>query len=145
MEHTSGLPHRLQLVRERDGVRFFDDSKGTNVGAMEKSLASFSGNVILLAGGYDKGGDFSVLTPLLRARVKHLDPVRSRRADDSFAARTGPSPVPLSPTSLPRCSRPRAYAAPGDTVLLSPGCASFDEFTDYAARGRRFRELVEAL
>ena len=72
LETTTGLPHRLQLVRERAGVRFYDDSKGTNVGAMERSLASFAGGVVLLAGGYDKGGDFSVLEPLLRSRVKHL-------------------------------------------------------------------------
>src|SRR5262249_53180016 len=72
LEETNGLPHRLEFVRERAGVRFFDDSKGTNVGAMEKSVASFSGGVVLLAGGYDKGGDFRALIPLLRTRVKQL-------------------------------------------------------------------------
>jgi UDP-N-acetylmuramoylalanine--D-glutamate ligase len=144
LERTGALPHRLQLVRERDGVRFFDDSKGTNVGAMEKSLASFSGNVILLAGGYDKGGDFSVLTPLLRTRVKRLilfgtaGPTIGSQLNGSIDS----SVVPNLTTAVQQAAR---YAAPGDTVLLSPGCASFDEFTDYAARGRRFRELVEAL
>jgi UDP-N-acetylmuramoylalanine--D-glutamate ligase len=144
LERTGTLPHRLQLVRERDGVRFFDDSKGTNVGAVEKSLASFSGNVILLVGGYDKGGDFSVLTPLLRTRVKRLilfgtaGPTIGSQLNGSIDS----SVVPNLTTAVQQAAR---YAAPGDTVLLSPGCASFDEFTDYAARGRRFTELVEAL
>lgn len=144
LERTGGLPHRLQLVRERDGVRFFDDSKGTNVGAMEKSLASFSGNVILLAGGYDKGGDFSALTPLLRTRVKHV--ILFGAAGPTIRSQlngTVPSSVVSNLTAA--VQQAARYAVPGDTVLLSPGCASFDEFTDYAARGRRFRELVEAL
>jgi len=144
LEHTTGLPHRLQLVRERDGVRFFDDSKGTNVGAMEKSLASFSANVILLAGGYDKGGDFGVLTSLLKTRVKHL--IMFGAAGPRIRSElNGAVPSSVVPTLAAAVEQAVRYAAPGDTVLLSPGCASFDEFADYAARGRRFRELVEAL
>jgi UDP-N-acetylmuramoylalanine--D-glutamate ligase len=144
LERTGGLPHRLQLVRERDGVRFFDDSKGTNVGAMEKSLASFSGNVILLAGGYDKGGDFSALTPLLRTRVKHV--ILFGAAGPTIRSQlNGTVPSSVVPNLTAAVQQAARYAVPGDTVLLSPGCASFDEFTDYAARGRRFRELVEAL
>src|SRR5205823_13771959 len=65
----SGLPHRLQLVTKKHGVSYFDDSKGTNVGAVVQSLASFTGPVILLAGGVDKGGDYSPLRPLVRAKV----------------------------------------------------------------------------
>jgi UDP-N-acetylmuramoylalanine--D-glutamate ligase len=144
LERTSALPHRLQLVRERDGVRFFDDSKGTNVGAMQKSLASFNGNVILLAGGYDKGGDFSVLTPLLRAHVKHL--ILFGAAGPTIRSQlNGTVPSSVVPNLTAAVQQAARCAAPGDVVLLSPGCASFDEFTDYAARGRRFRELVEAL
>jgi UDP-N-acetylmuramoylalanine--D-glutamate ligase len=144
LERTTGLPHRLQLVRERDGVRFFDDSKGTNVGAMEKSLASFSGNVILLAGGYDKGGDFGVLTSLLKRRVKHL--IMFGAAGSRIRSQlNGAVPSSVVPTLAAAVQQAVRYAVPGDTVLLSPGCASFDEFADYAARGRRFRELVEAL
>jgi UDP-N-acetylmuramoylalanine--D-glutamate ligase len=144
LERTTGLPHRLDLVRAHDGVSFFDDSKGTNVGAMEKSVASFDGSVILLAGGYDKGGDFSVLAPLLRQRVKHLvlfgaaGPTIHAQLQDVVPC----SMVPDLATAVRDAAR---RARPGDTVLLSPGCASFDEFTDYAARGRRFRELVESL
>lgn len=144
LDHTSGLPHRLQLVRERGGVRFFDDSKGTNVGAMQKSLASFADRIILLAGGYDKGGDFTVLQPLLRGRVKHV--VLFGAAGATIEAQLDAS-VPLSrvPDLAAAVHAAAEQARSGDTVLLSPGCASFDEFTDYTARGRRFRELVEAL
>ncbi len=172
LDHTGGLPHRLELVRERDGVRFFDDSKGTNVGAMEKSVASFNQGVVLLAGGYDKGSDFSVLAPLLRQRVKHLvlfgaagekieqqlgDAVpHSRFADLSSAVGAPGRGAPPRPggggapparrlSAPPGAARGAAPPAAGDVVLLSPGCASFDEFTDYTARGRKFRELVEAL
>jgi UDP-N-acetylmuramoylalanine--D-glutamate ligase len=144
LDATPALPHRLQLVREWDGIRFFDDSKGTNVGAMEKSLASFDRGVILLAGGYDKGSDFRPLLPLLRQRVKHV--VFFGAAGPKMCAQVGRE---VSHTVVPGLTAAvhdaAAHAQVGDTVLLSPGCASFDEFTNYAARGRRFRELVEAL
>ncbi len=144
LDHTVALPHRLQLVRERAGVRFFDDSKGTNVGAVQKSLASFADHVILLAGGYDKGGDFTALDPLLRGRVKRV--VLFGAAGPTIEAQLDGS-VPLSRVpDLAAAVRVAAeHARSGDTVLLSPGCASFDEFSNYTARGRRFRELVEAL
>jgi UDP-N-acetylmuramoylalanine--D-glutamate ligase len=144
LEHTTGLPHRLELVRACNGVRYFDDSKGTNVGAMEKSVASFDRGVVLLAGGYDKGGDFSVLASLLRAHVKHL--ILFGAAGPKIQAQLGAVvPSSLVPDLTTAVRDAAARAVPGDTVLLSPGCASFDEFSDYTARGRRFRELVEAL
>jgi UDP-N-acetylmuramoylalanine--D-glutamate ligase len=144
LRYTAPLPHRLELVAERAGVRFFDDSKGTNVGAMEKSIASFERGVILLAGGYDKGGDFSGLAPLLRQRVKHL--VLFGAAAPTIGAQLeGVVPTSTVAHLAAAVDTAVAQAAPGDVVLLSPGCASFDEFTDYAARGRRFREVVEAL
>jgi len=144
LERTAALPHRLELVRSRAGVRFFDDSKGTNVGAMEKSVASFDGGVILLAGGYDKGGDFSVLAPLLRQRVKHL--VLFGAAGSTIGAQLEDVvPSSVVPDLAAAVDAAAVHAGAGDVVLLSPGCASFDEFTDYTARGRRFRELVERL
>ena len=144
LESTTGLPHRLEFVRDRGGVCFYDDSKGTNVGAMEKSVDSFTGNVILLAGGYDKGGDFSVLEPLLRRRVKRL--VLFGAAGPTIQSQLQQTiPSSVVPDLATAVREAAAHANAGDTVLLSPGCASFDEFTDYTARGRRFRELVEAL
>jgi len=144
LERTVALPHRLELVRDRGGVRFYDDSKGTNVGAMEKSVDSFTSDVILLAGGYDKGGDFSVLEPLVRRRVKRL--VLFGAAGPKIHSQlTHTAPSSVVPDLAAAVCEAAAHANAGDTVLLSPGCASFDEFTDYTARGRRFRELVEAL
>jgi len=144
LDHTQPLPHRLELVREHNGVRFFDDSKGTNVGAMEKSIASFAGDVILLAGGYDKGSDFSALGPLLRTHVKRL--VLFGAAGPKIGRQLNGTVSTAVVSNLAEAvSVANACATAGDTVLLSPGCASFDEFTDYSARGRRFRELVEAL
>ena len=72
MRRTTGLPHRLQFVRERDGVRWYDDSKATNVGAVEKSIDSFPGGIVLLLGGYDKGGDFAALRPRIESRVAEV-------------------------------------------------------------------------
>jgi UDP-N-acetylmuramoylalanine--D-glutamate ligase len=144
LEDTDALPHRLEFVRERNGVRYYDDSKGTNVGAVIRSLESFRGNVILLAGGYDKGSDFAALRPLLSERVKHV--ILFGAARETIASQIGGAPHRIERATLVEAVAAAAdIAASGDTVLLSPGCASFDEFTDYAARGRRFRELVEAL
>jgi len=144
LDNSKGLPHRLELVRERQGVRFFDDSKGTNVGAMEKSVGSFARGVVLLAGGYDKGSDFSVLQPLLKKHVKHL--VLFGAAAPKIDAQLGDAVARSLCSDLASAVRAAArQAVPGDVVLLSPGCASFDEFTDYSARGRKFREVVEAL
>src|SRR5262249_16691638 len=144
LDRTTGLPHRLALVREHRGVRFFDDSKGTNVGAMEKSVASFERDVVLLAGGHDKGGDFSALAPLLRERVNHRVSVGAAGPKIQTQLQAA-VPTSLVPDLAAAVQAAAALARSGDTVLLSPGCASFDEFTDYAARGRRFKELVDAL
>jgi len=110
LEQTGGLPHRLALVRERAGVRFFDDSKGTNVGAMEKSIASFDGDIILLAGGYDKGGEFRVLAPLLRERVKHVV---------AFGA-AGPTIHAQLADTVPRCTPPPPWRAPATRSCSHP-------------------------
>lgn len=144
LDTVIGLPHRLQLVRQHCGVRYFDDSKGTNVGAMEKSLTSFDRGVILLAGGYDKGGDFSVLAPLLRGRVRRV--VLFGAAGPKIQAQLRDTvPHSVVPDLSAAVHAAAGCARADDVVLLSPGCASFDEFTDYAARGRRFQELVNAL
>jgi UDP-N-acetylmuramoylalanine--D-glutamate ligase len=139
-----GLPHRLQLVRQRQGVSYVDDSKGTNVGAVVKSLASMSGPVILLAGGVDKGGSYEPLRPFVRERVKRL--ILFGEARENIRKVLGPETDTVIVSSLEDAvARASESARPGDTVLLSPACASFDMFRDYADRGERFRALVEAL
>jgi UDP-N-acetylmuramoylalanine--D-glutamate ligase len=144
LETTAGLPHRLELVREHNGVRYYDDSKGTNVGSVIKSLESFGGNVILLLGGYDKGSDFTGLRPLLAARAKRA--VLFGKAREIIASQiAGTVETTVVPTLADAVTAAAQAAVAGDTVLLSPGCASFDEFANYAERGDRFRAWVEAL
>lgn len=141
---TAGLPHRLELVAERAGVRWYDDSKATNVGAVEKSLDSFPGGIVLLLGGYDKGGDFAALRPRIAARVARA--ICFGKAGPAIADQLGADAGALLVPDLAAAVQAAAAAArPGQVVLLAPGCASFDEFRDYVQRGERFRALVEAL
>src|SRR5262245_11531418 len=144
IDEFPGLPHRLQLVREKNGVAWVDDSKGTNVGAVVKSLASIEPPVILLAGGVDKGGSYEPLRLLVRKRVKQL--LLFGEAREKIRRALGEETETVLVTSLEEAvARANATARAGDTVLLSPACSSFDMFRDYAERGERFRALVEAL
>ncbi len=144
LDEFPGLPHRLRLVREKDGVSWVDDSKGTNVGAVVKSLASISGPVILLAGGVDKGGSYEPLRRLVASRVKRL--VLFGEAREKIRSALGAETETVIVEDLAAAvAAAAAVAGAGDTVLLSPACASFDMFRDYADRGERFAALVEAL
>lgn len=138
------LPHRLEFVAEKDGARYYDDSKATNIGAVEKSIASFDAPIVLLLGGYDKGGDFRSLRDLIAARVDRV--VCFGAAGPSIAAQlAGVSRCEVVAGMSEAVRAAAAGARPGQPVVLAPGCASFDEFRDYAERGQRFRTLVEAL
>jgi len=144
LDATTGLPHRLEFVAEKAGARFYDDSKATNVGAVEKSIASFDDPIVLLLGGYDKGGDFGSLRDLIAARVERV--VCFGAAGPSIAAQLGGiSTFDVVPGVAEAVRLAASRARPGQAVVLAPGCASFDEFHDYADRGRRFRALVESL
>jgi UDP-N-acetylmuramoylalanine--D-glutamate ligase len=144
IDEFAGLPHRLELVREHRGVSYVDDSKGTNVGAVVKSLASIPSPVILLAGGVDKGGSYTPLRKLVRERVKRL--VLFGEARDKIRAELGAETDTIVVTTFEDAvAQAAAVARAGDTVLLSPACSSFDMFRDYAERGARFRALVEQL
>jgi len=139
------LPHRLALVAERRAVRWYDDSKATNVGATVKSIESFTAPVVLLAGGVDKGGDYAPLAAAARGRVRRalvFGAARERLAEALEAAAVAVERVGDLPAAVGAAA---AAARPGDVVLLAPACSSFDMFTDYAARGRAFRAAVEAL
>ena len=136
-----GIAHRIEYVGEKDSVRFYDDSKGTNVGAVVRALESFSSPVVLLLGGRDKEGDFETLIPLIRERVRAM--VLFGEAREKINDRIGGTVATRLAASLEEAVGAAGdIASPGDVVLLSPGCASFDEFTDYKARGRQFQELV---
>jgi UDP-N-acetylmuramoylalanine--D-glutamate ligase len=137
----TGLPHRLEWVAAVNGVDFYDDSKGTNVGAVARSLGSFDRPVVLIAGGRDKDTDFSLLNNLIQERVKALvllGETRERLAQ----VWEGLAPAYLAADLNEAVARAAALASPGEVVLLSPACASFDMFRDYAHRGETFQKAV---
>ncbi len=139
-----GIEHRLEFVRELDGVRYYNDSKGTNVGAVRKSLASFDEPVVLIAGGVHKGGSYRVLEPLVRERVRKL--ILLGAARELMKEELGACADTVVVKDYREAVRQaRTAARRGDVVLLSPACSSFDMFEDYAERGRMFKELVQAL
>jgi UDP-N-acetylmuramoylalanine--D-glutamate ligase len=139
-----GLPHRTELVAESGGVRWVDDSKGTNVDATAKSLEAFApASVLLILGGRDKHGDFQALRPLVRRAVRRILTI-GEAADTIEAALSGAAPVERC-EAMPRAvARAAALARPGDTVLLSPACASFDQYRNYEERAPHFAELARA-
>lgn len=144
IEAFRGIAHRIEFAGEKNGVRFYDDSKGTNVGAVVRALESFSQPIVLLLGGRDKEGNFQTLAPLIRSRVKEM--VLFGEAREKINRLIGGT-VKTTITATMKEAFDKAYnlASPGDVVLLSPGCASFDEFQDYKERGNRFQEWVEQL
>jgi len=141
LKEFPGLEHRLEFVRELDGVAYFNDSKGTNVDAVMKSLESFSRPVILIAGGRDKAGDFSRLRDFVRENVKAL--VLIGEASEKIRAALGESTDTEMAKDLNAAVKiARNRAAGGDVVLLSPACASFDMFADFEDRGKQFKRIV---
>jgi UDP-N-acetylmuramoylalanine--D-glutamate ligase len=139
-----GLEHRLELVRKKDGVSYINDSKGTNVGAVVKSVEGFSRPVILIAGGLDKGSDFGPLRDLFKHKVKLL--ILIGAAADKIAKALGTATETVFAQTLQEAVRFASdRAAQGDVVLLSPACASFDMFKDFEDRGRKFKEAVKSL
>ena len=144
LSNFTGLPHRLEWVATKNDVAYFDDSKGTNVGAVVQSLAGFAGPVILLAGGVDKGGDYGPLRGPLRSKVKKLILFGAARETmkEALAGATDTRVVETLPEAVREAA---ASARQGDIVLLSPACASFDQFRNYAHRGEVFRACVEEI
>ncbi len=139
-----GLPHRMEFVRKLKGVVYINDSKGTNVDAVAKSLESFSGNVILIAGGRDKDGDFTALRDLLKSKVKAL--ILIGEASQKIANALGDLVSHYFEKDMKSAVvRAKQLAEEGDTVLLSPGCASFDMFKNFEHRGEVFKEIVNSL
>ena len=138
------LEHRLEWVRTMNGVDFVNDSKGTNVGSVCKSLNTFDGPIILIAGGKDKETDFSPLKSLMKEKVKHLVLIGETR-DKFKGILTGSFGYEESDSLDEAVRLAKAKAEDGDVVLLSPACASFDMFKDYEDRGNRFKTIVKNL
>ncbi|HWI40826.1 MAG TPA: UDP-N-acetylmuramoyl-L-alanine--D-glutamate ligase [Verrucomicrobiae bacterium] len=138
-----GLSHRMELVRTLNGVGWYEDSKATNVGSVQKALESFA-DITLIAGGKDKGGSYAPLAPLVRERVRHL--VLIGEAKERMAAELGSlADTRFAATLEEAVSLSAGLTSPGGTVLFSPACSSFDMFRDYEERAQRFRAAVAAL
>jgi UDP-N-acetylmuramoylalanine--D-glutamate ligase len=134
------LAHRLQPVPTADGLRWVDDSKATNPNAAAAGIRAIDGPLILLCGGSSKDADFTELGALVRERARAALCFGQTR--DALAQAIGPACASSVETLAEAVARARAIAAPGDTILLGPACASFDQFKSYAHRGDVFRALV---
>lgn len=142
----SGLEHRLEWVAERGGVTYINDSKATNDASAAIGLQAIDRPTLLLAGGKDKGGGYAQLVAAARRKQVRLV-VAFGAAGKSIeqACKLAGLPVQRAPELLDACKTARGVAKPGDVVLLSPACSSFDEFRDYTHRGRAFKDWVGAL
>ncbi|MBI5177818.1 MAG: UDP-N-acetylmuramoyl-L-alanine--D-glutamate ligase [Nitrospinae bacterium] len=138
------LPHRLELVAETAGVKYVNDSKGTNVGSTLKALDGMDGHVVVILGGLDKGSDYAPLADLVK-RKKASVILIGEAADKIGAALAGYADVVRAASMEESVRIAAARACRGDTVLLSPACASFDMFRDYLDRGDKFRQAVKNL
>ena len=139
-----GVEHRLEWVAEINGVHYFNDSKATNVDATIKAIRAFPGGIHLIAGGRDKGADFSTLRDLVRDRVRELVLI-GEAAETIERALAGQTDIRRAASLEEAVHVCRRHALPGEIVLLAPACASYDMFTNYEHRGRVFKESVLAL
>ena len=138
------VEHRLELVRELNGVRFFNDSKATNVDATAKALAAFPGGIHIILGGKDKNSDYTTLLPLLQERAKTVITIGS--AAEKIELQLAPfGKIERGGTLEKAVAYAFTNAKPGEVVLLAPACASFDQFENYEQRGRIFKQLVAQL
>ncbi|NPV91488.1 MAG: UDP-N-acetylmuramoyl-L-alanine--D-glutamate ligase [Firmicutes bacterium] len=141
-----GVAHRLERVAEIDGVLYINDSKGTNPDSTIKALESFTEPIVMIAGGKNKGSDFSQLAGLIRERVKCLVLLGQAAPDIHEAvARVGFKDIYRTSTFEEAVMKASSLAEPGDVVLLSPACASWDMFRNYEERGDLFKSLVGSI
>lgn len=137
----AGVEHRIEYVATVNGVKFYNDSKSTNLDSLRVALESFDQPIILLAGGRGKGSDYSELNALVQANVQRLI-VFGEDAENIEAAYTGITRTRRVQTLTEAAEAAARHAQPGDIVLLSPACASFDQFPNFEARGRAFKAWV---
>lgn len=144
LREFAGLPHRAQWVADVRGVRYINDSKGTNIGATLAAVAGFTGPLLMILGGEGKGQDFAPLAPAFRGKVRRALLI-GKDAQRIAAALEGVCPLQFCDSLSAAVRAACENAQPGDTVLLSPACASLDMFRDYAQRGERFADAVREL
>lgn len=133
--------HRMTFVGEKDGVRYYDDSKGTNLDAVVRAVQTFNGPLLLIAGGVDKGAPYTAWITPFQGKVKWIGAI-GQAAVKIQADLAGYIPVDRIATLEQAVLAATQRAQPGDTILLSPGCASFDQFKDYVHRGKEFQRVV---
>jgi len=141
VENFKAVEHRLEYVATINGVEFYNDSKATNVDATAKAIAAFPGGIHLILGGKDKNSDYTLLSDLLRARVKAVYTIGAA-AEKIESHLRGVVSLHSCETLDKAVATAAAAAHPGDIVLLAPACSSFDQFESYEHRGRIFKELV---
>jgi UDP-N-acetylmuramoylalanine--D-glutamate ligase len=139
-----GVEHRLEFVREVGGVAWYNDSKATNVDATLKAIAAFPGGLWIILGGKDKGGDYTPLAAPLKEKG-HAALLIGTAAEKIASQLRDSTPLILCGTLEAAVREAHARAAGGDTVLLAPACASFDQFQNFEHRGREFKRLVQTL
>ena len=144
VRNFKAVEHRLEFVAKVAGVDYYNDSKATNVDATVKALESFPANIHLILGGKDKGSDYTVLTDLLRQRVKRVYTIGAA-AGKIESQIQGAAEVEHAETLENAVRRASESAVAGDVILLAPACASFDQFQNYEHRGRVFKETVQSL
>jgi UDP-N-acetylmuramoylalanine--D-glutamate ligase len=138
------LPHRLQPVGEYDGVLWVNDSKGTNISATRVAVEAFQRPVVVLLGGRHKGESYQALLPVLREHARTVIAF-GEAAPRIVGDLTGQVPLTVASSMDDVVGIARQVAEPGDVVLLSPACSSFDMYSNYAARGDAFTEAVRKL
>jgi len=144
LRNFPGLEHRLEWVCNQDGIDFINDSKGTNVGSVCKSLNTFDRPIILIAGGKDKNIDFSGLKKIIKKKVKYLILIGETKQKFKSIL-NGNFDYEESDSLVEAVRLAKTKAKKGDVVLLSPACSSFDMFEDYIDRGNQFKSIVKRL
>jgi UDP-N-acetylmuramoylalanine--D-glutamate ligase len=146
VKEFKAVEHRLEYVATVDGVAYYNDSKATNVDAAIKAVESFPANLHIILGGKDKGSDYAVLNPLLGTRAKRIYTIGAAAQKIESQLKLPSSIQVISAGTMETAVRLASEtAASGDVVLLSPACASFDQFENYEHRGRVFKQLVMGL
>ena len=144
LESFPGLPHRSQWIADVAGVRYVDDSKGTNVGATIAAVAGMAGPLVMIAGGLGKGQDFTPLAPAFRSKVRHVVLI-GKDAPALAAALAGVCTTETAGSMQEAVTAAAKASRQGDCILLSPACASFDMFRGYEHRGEVFADAVRGL
>ena len=144
LKNFEGVEHRIEFVREINGVRYYNDSKATNIDSLIVALESFDSNIILILGGREKGNDYSATDKLIKDRVKEIIAVGEAK-EKIFDHFNGKKKVTRAKSFDEAVNKAKDISQSGDIVLLSPACKSFDMFDSYEHRGKEFKRLVNLL